>query len=68
VPGVTSVAVTMTANARPRQAAGAAAEGQAWCCPGSATHLAVASGKGGGQEHDRGELAIELRETGAKSD
>jgi len=64
LPGVTSVAVTMTANTRGRAVAASPAAGAV--LPGVRNTLAVASGKGGvGKSTIAVNLAIALRETGA---
>ncbi|MEB2344029.1 MAG: Mrp/NBP35 family ATP-binding protein [Deltaproteobacteria bacterium] len=63
LPGVTGVAVTMTANTRGRRGA---AQPQGAVLPGVRNVLAVASGKGGvGKSTVAVNLALALRETGA---
>jgi ATP-binding protein involved in chromosome partitioning len=65
LPGVTSVAVTMTANTRGRAAAATTPSGAV--LPGVRNTIAVASGKGGvGKSTIAVNLAIALRETGAR--
>jgi len=66
LPGVAEVAVTMTANTRGRTSGGAA-QPQGEILPGVRNVLAVASGKGGvGKSTVAVNLAIALRETGAR--
>ena len=66
LPGVAEVAVTMTANTRGHRAA-AAPEPQGEILPGVANVIAVASGKGGvGKSTVAVNLALALREMGAR--